>query len=212
MLEISKGLLDKGKKFGWSEKEPFKETLHHELFHGIFNVVDESSGHQFSDAWVSLSGEADFHTNPKEDKPGFISEYEQLDSNEDFSETASAMMNNAENIFDKIEKDAELKKKVEFLKNLMFQRSFGLCNEEYWNSLRKGNPPSDFFTKRKAYLLSLNLEQFKKELELNNWEESDYFTFGQEGLLEKEFPGTNFEDMKEGMFQLFRKNLTEAEI
>jgi hypothetical protein len=201
-LEISSGILDKDKDFGWSEEGPFKKTIHHELFHVIFNLIDDSSRHLFSEHWVSLYDPEDYgKIRPYKDRLGFISEYGQESSSEDFSETASAMMNNSENIFDKIEKDPKLKRKVDFLKELMFYRSFGLCNREYWDLLRKGKLSLDFFKKRKAYLLSLNLEQLNKELKLNNLKNIDLFTFGQKELL-----------TDEGVFELFRKNLTEMQI
>ena len=198
-LEISSGILDKDKSFGWSEKEPFKHTIHHELFHVIFNAIDNSSGHTFSTKWASLYDPEDYGTKPYKGKPGFISEYGQQDSDEDFSDTASAMMNNLEGIFDKVEKDEKLKRKVDFLKQVIFKRSLNLCNQEYWDLSKKGSLTPDFFKKRKAYLLSLDFEKFKDELKLNNWENRLF-------VLDEDI-GTD-----EKIFDLLRKQLQEVEV
>src|SRR6185436_10536266 len=132
-------------------------------------------------------------------KPGFISEYGQENSSEDFSETASAMMTNSGELWKRIETDQKLKRKVTFLQQTMFSNTFGLFNQEYWDLLRRGNLPPDFLKKRKAYLLSLDFNQFQQDLKINNWK-NYLFAGGQNVMTE------------EGVFRLFRKLLAEVEI
>ena len=53
-IEVSNGKLDTNRWLGWKEEEVFKRIFHHEFFHAVVNVLNESSGNALSRAWISV--------------------------------------------------------------------------------------------------------------------------------------------------------------
>ena len=199
-IEVSNGKLDTERWFGWKEAEVFKGVFHHEFFHAVVNALNESSDNSLSRAWLSVYESDAFEEGFVKNKKGFVSEYSQQDSIEDRSETFSAMMNGSRNIWERSKEGKALEKKVLFLQQVMFSNTFGLCNSEYWDFIRNGNLPQDFFKKRKAYLLSLDAEKFKQEVQKSDnwgnylfvpgksvfWKDPEIFEFIKKSLTEKE--------------------------
>jgi hypothetical protein len=198
-VEISGGPLNKDKGFGWTEKEDFNGTFHHEFFHAIETNLNAKSFGRLSQLWVGLYEPGDFEGKVQEGKKGFISRYGQLASDEDSPEVFSAMINDSNHIWEKVEKDETLKKKVTFLQQVMFSNTFGLMDQRYWDLIRKGPLPGDYFQKRKEHLLSLDLESFKQELGKNNWKN---YIFSK-----NEWPHT-----EEEVFDFFKKHLSGVEL
>lgn len=193
-IEISAGPLNKNRTFGWNEKKPFNKTFDHEFFH----ILDL---HFLSDqqrlVWIYLNKKDAFNKYVP-NKEGFVDGHAQKSTLEDRASLFSAMTNNSGNIWERCQKDKILNNKVLFLQRMMFSNTFGLINQEYWDLLKKGSLPVDFFQKRRAYLLSLDFDKFKQELELNNWR---HFT-DEENIAGKE---------KE-IWELYKKRLTEMKL
>lgn len=193
-LKISGGPLNKDRTFGWNEKKPFNKIFDHEFFHILdFNFLNNEQRL----AWIYLNRSDAFHEYIPS-KQGFVDDYSQESTPEDRASLFSAMTNNLEDVWERCKKDIILNKKVIFLQRMMFSNTFGLINKEYWDLLKKGSLPTDFFKKRKAYLLSLDFDKFKQELGLNNWE---HFTDDE-----------NIARTEKEIWELYKKRLIEMKL
>ena len=176
-IEISEGPLNKSRIFGWNEKQPFNKTFDHEFFHVLDNrLLDKNRRLE----WLGLDESGAYATDKLvENKKGFIDIYAQTSTLEDRASLFSAMMNNSSDVWKRCKTDEIIQRKILFLQQMMFSNTYGLVNQECWDLLKSGSLPTDFFKKRKAYLLSLDFIQFQQELKSNNWRHFNKDEYGK---------------------------------
>lgn len=149
-------------KFEDVDRSRFAGTFHHELFHRFDYMTPIDN----AEVWAPLNpeGQKAYYRDSKERKEiklkkGFSDTYGQENEYEDKAVIYSRMMKNYKKLAEYCQKNDEiLGRKVEFLKGILFHGTYGLMDEEYWQT-DKSKIDEQYFKRKAEEIISLSYEE-----------------------------------------------------